>query len=192
MCTFPIDTSVRGAGRPECGRRLRRTEFSHLPRNEAHFPASPPARCDNQPAIGGWLPQPAAPQQDGHANTVRTNHSRPYIAVPTSRRTGNSAQSGTCKHRLVATTMRREAASERRAKASEGERKASERRAKRHLRGRGGSRTAPTPGMAWARASASSASAACRPFSPVRDIRAAIRPVTMGVENDVPLHLAMP
>ena len=29
-------------------------------------------------------------------------------------------------------------------------------------------------------------------FSPVRDIRAAISPVTIGVEKEVPLHLAMP
>jgi hypothetical protein len=57
---------------------------------------------------------------------------------------------------------------------------------------RRGNRTAPTPGMAWACASASRAAAACWPFSPVRDIRAAIRPVTTGVEKDVPLHLARP
>ena len=31
-----------------------------------------------------------------------------------------------------------------------------------------------------------------RAFSPVRDIRAAISPVTIGVEKDVPLHCAMP
>ena len=36
------------------------------------------------------------------------------------------------------------------------------------------------------------AAAACWPFSPVRDIRAAISPVTIGVEKDVPLHFAMP
>ena len=29
-------------------------------------------------------------------------------------------------------------------------------------------------------------------FPPVRDIRAAISPVTIGVENDVPLHFAIP
>jgi hypothetical protein len=46
--------------------------------------------------------------------------------------------------------------------------------------------------MAWARASASRAAAACRAFSPVRDIREAMSPVTIGVENDVPLHFAMP
>jgi hypothetical protein len=51
---------------------------------------------------------------------------------------------------------------------------------------------APTPGIAWDRASASRAAAACWPFSPVRDIRAATSPVTIGVENDVPLHFAMP
>jgi hypothetical protein len=33
---------------------------------------------------------------------------------------------------------------------------------------------------------------ACRALSPVRDIREAISPVTIGVENDVPLHFAMP
>ena len=60
------------------------------------------------------------------------------------------------------------------------------------LLGWSGSRTGPTPGMAWARASASSAAAACAAFSPVRDMRAAIRPVTIGVEKDVPLHFAMP
>jgi hypothetical protein len=42
------------------------------------------------------------------------------------------------------------------------------------------------------RARASSAAAACSAFSPVRDIRLAISPVTIGVENDVPLHRAMP
>ena len=52
--------------------------------------------------------------------------------------------------------------------------------------------TGPTPGMARDRASASTAAAAWRAFSPVRDIRAAMSPVTMGVENDVPLHFAMP
>jgi hypothetical protein len=30
------------------------------------------------------------------------------------------------------------------------------------------------------------------PFSPVRDIRAAIIPATIGVENEVPLHRARP
>jgi hypothetical protein len=34
--------------------------------------------------------------------------------------------------------------------------------------------------------------AACTAFSPVRDIRLAIMPVTIGVENDVPLHRAIP
>ena len=42
------------------------------------------------------------------------------------------------------------------------------------------------------RARASTAAAACSAFSPVRDIRSAILPVTIGVENDVPLHRAMP
>jgi hypothetical protein len=46
--------------------------------------------------------------------------------------------------------------------------------------------------MAWDLALASSAAAACWPFSPVRDIRAAMSPVTIGVEKDVPLHFAMP
>jgi hypothetical protein len=46
--------------------------------------------------------------------------------------------------------------------------------------------------MAWDRASASRAAAASWPFSPVRDIRAAISPVTTGVEKDVPLHWHMP
>src|SRR5258708_6036356 len=55
-----------------------------------------------------------------------------------------------------------------------------------------GKRRGPTPGRNWLRAAASSASAACRAFSPVRDIRAAISPVTIGVENEVPLHLTMP
>jgi hypothetical protein len=55
-----------------------------------------------------------------------------------------------------------------------------------------GSTTGPTPGMARDRASASTEAAAWRALSPVRDIRAAMRPVTMGVENDVPLHFAMP
>jgi hypothetical protein len=34
--------------------------------------------------------------------------------------------------------------------------------------------------------------AASRLFSPVRDMRAAIRPVTIGVEKEVPLNFAMP
>ena len=46
--------------------------------------------------------------------------------------------------------------------------------------------------MAWLRALASSASAACRPFSPVFDMRAAMSPATSGVEKDVPLQRAMP
>ncbi len=50
----------------------------------------------------------------------------------------------------------------------------------------------PTPEIAWDRASASRAAAAWRAFSPVRDIRAAMSPDTIGVENDVPLHFAMP
>ena len=52
--------------------------------------------------------------------------------------------------------------------------------------------TAPTPGSAAERAPARRAAAASRPFSPVRDMRAAIRPATTGVENDVPLQRAMP
>jgi hypothetical protein len=55
-----------------------------------------------------------------------------------------------------------------------------------------GSETGPTPGTARDRASASTAAAAWRAFSPVRDILAAMSPVTIGVENDVPLHFAMP
>ena len=39
---------------------------------------------------------------------------------------------------------------------------------------------------------ASSASAAARALSPVADIRAAMIPATVGVENDVPLHEARP
>lgn len=46
--------------------------------------------------------------------------------------------------------------------------------------------------MTWAWACASSAAAACGPFSPVPEMRAAIRPETIGVENDVPLHRHMP
>jgi hypothetical protein len=42
------------------------------------------------------------------------------------------------------------------------------------------------------RAPASTAAAACSAFSPARDIRSAILPVTIGVENEVPLHRAMP
>ncbi len=45
--------------------------------------------------------------------------------------------------------------------------------------------------MAWLRANLSSASAARLAFSPVADILAAMSPATSGVENDVPLHLAM-
>jgi hypothetical protein len=56
---------------------------------------------------------------------------------------------------------------------------------------RQGSRTGPTPGIAFALASASRAAAACWAFSPERDIRAAIRPVTIGVEKEVPLHFAI-
>ncbi len=55
-----------------------------------------------------------------------------------------------------------------------------------------GSSTGPTPGIACARASASRAAAACWAFSPVRDMRDAIRPVTIGLEKEVPLHRAMP
>jgi hypothetical protein len=51
---------------------------------------------------------------------------------------------------------------------------------------------APVPGIAWECAAASSAAAACLPFSPVRDMRAAISPLTMGLEKEVPFHLAMP
>jgi CHAT domain len=39
---------------------------------------------------------------------------------------------------------------------------------------------------------ASSELAACRPFSPVRVIRAAISPATSGAEKDGPLHRAIP
>jgi len=46
--------------------------------------------------------------------------------------------------------------------------------------------------MEWHRASASTAAVACSAFSPMRDIREAISPVTMGLEKDVPLHFAMP
>jgi hypothetical protein len=55
-----------------------------------------------------------------------------------------------------------------------------------------GSKIGPTPGIAADLASASSDAEASWPFSPVRHIRAAIRPVTTGVENDVPLHFAIP
>jgi acetyl/propionyl-CoA carboxylase alpha subunit len=51
---------------------------------------------------------------------------------------------------------------------------------------------APTPGIAWDRAPRSTAAAASMPFSPVRHIRSAMSPVTMGLENEVPLHCAMP
>jgi hypothetical protein len=50
----------------------------------------------------------------------------------------------------------------------------------------------PTPGIAWERASRSRAAAASLPFSPVRHIRAAMSPVTIGVEKDVPLQRAIP
>jgi hypothetical protein len=46
--------------------------------------------------------------------------------------------------------------------------------------------------MAWPQACANSAAAACEAFSPVSDMRAAMSPETSGVENDVPLHRAMP
>ena len=55
-----------------------------------------------------------------------------------------------------------------------------------------GSSTGPTPSIACERAPARSAAAARRPLSPVRDIRSAISPVTIGAENDVPLQHAMP
>src|SRR5215471_16513453 len=67
-----------------------------------------------------------------------------------------------------------------------------ERRPRPKVPGGQGKRRGPTPGRYWPRAAASSASAACRAFSPVRDIRAAISPVTIGVEKEVPLHLTMP
>jgi len=51
---------------------------------------------------------------------------------------------------------------------------------------------APTPGIDWDRASASSAAAASLAFSPVRHIRAAMSPVRMGLENEVPFHFAIP
>jgi len=46
--------------------------------------------------------------------------------------------------------------------------------------------------MNWLRASLSNDSAAARPLSPVALILAAISPATIGVEKDVPLHLAIP
>src|SRR4051812_8809472 len=55
-----------------------------------------------------------------------------------------------------------------------------------------GSRTAPRPGWAAACAVPSRSAAASRAFWPVCDIRAAIRPATSGVLNDVPLHCASP
>jgi hypothetical protein len=55
-----------------------------------------------------------------------------------------------------------------------------------------GSNTGPTPGTESSRACASKAAVAVLAFSPVALIRAAISPLTIGVEKDVPLHLAMP
>lgn len=48
------------------------------------------------------------------------------------------------------------------------------------------------PGKASARACASKAAVAVLAFSPAVLIRDAISPLTIGVENEVPLHLAMP
>lgn len=55
-----------------------------------------------------------------------------------------------------------------------------------------GCTTGPTPRSACRRACLKIASAASRPLSPVFDARAAITPATHGVENDVPLHSAIP